>query len=42
METVEPTSDPGASADFRRHLTGVLAERALTRAAAMLLENRNG
>ena len=42
METVEPTSDPGASADFRRHLTGVLAERALTRAAAMLSENRNG
>ena len=31
-EAVEPTSDPVASADFRRHLTAVLAKRALQRA----------
>lgn len=42
METVQPTSDPNASADFRRHLTGVLAERALLRAARMLKETRHG
>jgi len=41
-ESVEPTSDPAASADFRRHLTGVLAERALERAANMLREPRHG
>lgn len=35
-ETVEPTSDPTASADFRRHLTGVLAKRALQRAAHLI------
>lgn len=42
LETVQPTSDPNASADFRRHLTGVLAERALLRAARMLKESRHG
>lgn len=35
-ETVEPTSDPTASADFRRHLTGVLTKRALQRAAHLI------
>ena len=42
MDAVEPTSDPNASADYRRHLTGVLAERALLRAARMLKEHRHG
>jgi carbon-monoxide dehydrogenase medium subunit len=42
LETVQPTSDPNASADFRRHLTGVLAERVLLRAARMLKEPRHG
>jgi CO/xanthine dehydrogenase FAD-binding subunit len=42
MEAVEPTSDPNASADYRRHLTGVLVERALLRAAGMLKERRHG
>jgi len=42
MEAVEPTSDPNASADYRRHLAGVLAERALLRAANMLKESRHG
>jgi carbon-monoxide dehydrogenase medium subunit len=41
-EAVQPTSDPGASADYRRHLTGVLAERAILRAATMLKAPRNG
>jgi CO/xanthine dehydrogenase FAD-binding subunit len=31
-ELVEPDSDIHASADYRRHLTGVLAVRAITRA----------
>ena len=42
MEIVEPTSDPNASADYRRHLAGVLAERALLRAANMLKESAHG
>lgn len=42
IEAVQPTSDPGASADYRRHLTGVLAERAILRAAIMLKAPRNG
>jgi len=33
-ESVQPDSDLHASADYRRHLTGVLTERALTRAVA--------
>ncbi|MBI2958706.1 MAG: xanthine dehydrogenase family protein subunit M [Betaproteobacteria bacterium] len=35
-ESVTPTADPVASADFRRHLTGVLAKRALGRAIKLL------
>lgn len=42
IEAVEPTSDPNASADYRRHLTGVLVERALLRAANMLKESQHG
>lgn len=42
MEVVEPTADPNASADYRRHLAGVLAERALLRAANMLKESTHG
>lgn len=34
--SVEPTSDPSASADYRRHIAGVLTERALTRAASLM------
>ena len=34
-ETVEPGSDQNASADFRRHLTGVLLTRAVRRAAGL-------
>lgn len=41
-ETVEPISDPTASADFRRHLTGVLAKRALLRAKKLLEESPRG
>jgi len=41
-EIVEPTSDPAASTDFRRHLTGVLAERALLRAIKLLEESGRG
>jgi carbon-monoxide dehydrogenase medium subunit len=41
-EIVEPTSDPNASADFRRHLTGVLAKRALLRAIKLLQESSHG
>ncbi len=37
--TVEPISDPAASADFRRHLIGVLAEQALFRAVKSLGES---
>lgn len=35
-EIVDPTSDPMASSDYRRHLIWVLTERALARAAASL------
>lgn len=35
-QQVEPLSDNNASAEFRRHLTSVLAERALQRAAAQV------
>jgi CO/xanthine dehydrogenase FAD-binding subunit len=35
-ESVTPMSDPVASGDFRHHLTGVLAKRALERAIKML------
>ena len=41
-ELVEPTSDPNASADFRRHLTGVLAKRALLRAIKVLEKSSHG
>jgi carbon-monoxide dehydrogenase medium subunit len=37
---VEPTSDPVASADYRRHLAGVLTGRAVTRAVAVMKERR--
>jgi len=35
-QEVEPLSDNNASAEFRRHLTSVLAERALQRAVGCL------
>ena len=41
-EIVEPTSDPNASADFRRHLTGVLTKRALLRAIKPLEKSSHG
>jgi carbon-monoxide dehydrogenase medium subunit len=34
QDRIEPEGDIHATADYRRHLTGVLAERALTQAAA--------
>jgi carbon-monoxide dehydrogenase medium subunit len=40
QELVEPDSDLHASADYRRHLTGVLTGRALHRAAARCREGR--
>ena len=41
-EIVEPTSDPNASAEFRRHLTSVLAKRALLRAIKQLEVRSHG
>lgn len=41
-EIVESRSDPNASSDFRRHLTGVLAKRALLRAIKLLRESSHG
>jgi len=42
QDSVDPTSDPNASADYRRQLTGVLAGRALKRAARMLENSHHG
>ena len=41
-ETVKPLSDPNGSAEFRRHLTGVLAKRALLRAIKLLETSSHG
>lgn len=41
-EIVEPISDPVASAEFRRHLAGVLAKRALLRAIKLLEASSHG
>jgi len=42
MAQVSPTSDIHASAAYRRHLAGVLTERALREAAAQARERSNG
>ncbi|WP_449065262.1 hypothetical protein [Planomonospora algeriensis] len=41
-ERIEPEDDIHATADYRRHLTGVLAARALREAARAAVENIAG